>query len=106
MEPGQSTVRGIRKTAARSPETTQHRLGLRVAEPAVELQDLRAVGGQHEANIEDAAILAAFGRHSGDGRPDDRLEYLSRSSSERAKAGEWEPIPPVLGPVSPSPTRL
>ena len=41
----------------------QHDLRLGIAEPDVELDDLRAVARQHQPGVEKAAILVAFGAH-------------------------------------------
>ena len=45
----------------------QHHLGLRVAEAAVVLDDLGAVGGEHQAEVKAALKGAVFAVHGGDG---------------------------------------
>ena len=51
----------------------QHHLGLRVAKAAVVLDDLGAVGGQHQAKVKAALKGAALGLHGGHGRQEDLL---------------------------------
>ena len=46
-------------------------LGLGIAETHVELDHLRAVAGQHQAGIEEAAIFVTFRAHAVDHRLDD-----------------------------------
>ena len=47
-------------------QTHEHGLGLGVAEAAVELEDLRAAGGHHEAAVEDSGVGRALGGHAVD----------------------------------------
>ena len=46
-----------------------HDLGLGVAEPAVVLEDLRAVGGEHQPRVEEPPVRQALGGHRGHGAP-------------------------------------
>ena len=49
-------------------QSRKHNLGLGVAEPAVEFNDLDAVRGLHQAAVEDSPERYAFLRHSGSDR--------------------------------------
>ena len=51
----------------------RHHLGLRVAKAAVVLDDLGAVGGQHQAKVKAALKGAALGLHGGHGRQENLL---------------------------------
>ena len=85
----------------------QHRLRLGIAEAHVELEHLRPRGGQHQPGVEDAVERRAAARQLVDDRLVDRRADLARRAAAPTSAtGENEPIPPVLGPVSPSPMRL
>ena len=57
-------------------EQGQHHLGLRVAIAAVVLNDLGAVRGEHEAEVEAALKGAALGVHGMDGGQEDLLHAL------------------------------
>ena len=58
-----------------------------IAEPHVELDHLRTVGGQHQADVQKAAKRMPFGRHPGDDRLDDLAHdaRLERGVDERAR---------------------
>src|SRR5690606_30185517 len=56
----------------------QDDLRLRIAEPAVELYDLRAVLGKHQAGVENAAHRRAAPGHLVDDRLEDRLPDFVR----------------------------
>ncbi len=51
-------------------------MGFRVTEARVEFHHARLAVLDHQADIEDAAVRAAFAGHPGDGRLDDRLDDL------------------------------
>jgi len=54
------------------PEPHQDRLRLRVPEPAVELEYVgRAVGGDHDAGVEESRVRRAVGAEAGDRGLDD-----------------------------------
>ena len=65
-------------------QARQQRLRLRVAEAAVELDHLRAVGGEHHAGVEHAAVLAAGGGEGGNGA-------LGHLALDPARVGVGEP---------------
>ena len=77
----------------------QNHLRFRIAEPDIELDDLRAVRSQHQADEQEAAELAALAAHAFEDR-------AARSRSSRAPAvaasnselGAYAPMPPVFGP--------
>ncbi len=93
--------------AERAGQARQDDLRLGVAEPRVALEEDRAVRGQHQAGVEEAAERGAAARPSrrgsGDGR---RPRPAPRPPSSRSGSGEYAPMPPVFGPRSPSHRRL
>ncbi len=58
----------------------QQRLGFRVSEARIELDDPRLAVLDHQADIEDAAVGAAFAGHAGNRRLDDRLDNFIMQS--------------------------
>ena len=87
-------------------EPREERLRLRVAEPAVELQHLRPVRGEHQPREKDAPERsAAAGELLEHGRVDP-VDELGDLVDAETRDGREGPMPPVFGPVSPSPTRL
>ena len=74
----------------------------RVAKAAVELYDLWAGFSQHQPDIQNAAIgVPSSAMPLARGRTISSITCCC-SSSVRRGAGEMAPIPPVLGPSSPS----
>src|SRR5690606_19112105 len=57
-------------------QAQHHRLGLRVAEAAVELDDFRLAGlVDHQPGVEEAGVDVAFGRHAAHGRVDHLVHH-------------------------------
>ena len=84
----------------------QHDLRFGIAEPHVELDHLRAVGGQHQADVEEAAERwpsAAMPAITGS-----TISRMTRASSAASSSGLGAnaPMPPVFGPRSSSKMRL
>ena len=93
-------------TSSRSLLQSHHqRLGFRIAEPAIEFQHLRPVGREHQAGIEHAADIRSLREsvHRPSGTRMSR-SICCRISSVTIGVGEYAPMPPVIGPVSPSST--
>src|SRR6266571_4961017 len=84
-------------------ETQQDRLGFRIAEAAVVFQHLgMARSIDHQSGVEKAGVGLPFHRHAGEHRLDD----FAHNPGVTTGAGEYAPMPPVLGPSSPSFRRL
>ena len=98
--------------SASSPRSVSSEPGIRtcvsgIAEPAVVLEDPRPVLGQHQPRVEHAGVADPLRRHRRDRRSEDLARSIrSASASSTNGTGEYAPMPPVFGPVSPSPTRL
>ena len=89
-----------------SLQTGQDRLGLGVAEAAVELEHLRPVRRQHQPGEKHADEWRAAPRELLDDRLVNLLDELRDLVRTHPGNREKEPMPPVFGPVSPSPIRL
>src|SRR5579875_3857479 len=81
------------------PPGEQH-LCFGVTEADVELEHLRAVLGQHEPRVERTPKVDAAAAQGVQRREDGTLHDLADGT------GEYAPMPPVFGPVPPSPSRL
>ena len=88
-------------------EQRQDRLGLGIAEADVELEDARPVGGQHQPGVQAAAEARAAPLELGEHRlVRERAEARRPRPAVRPGTGAIAPMPPVFGPLSPSPMRL
>jgi hypothetical protein len=87
-------------------EQRQDRLGLGVAEAAVELEHLRPVSSQHEPGIEEPGEGRTASRELGEHGLVHRSDELSRLIETDAENRRVRPMPPVFGPLSPSNARL
>ena len=77
-------------------QTGQHDLGLGVPEPAVELDDLGAVGGEDESGVQEPGIRHPLLRHDREGRHDDPALHLFEEA-RRELDGRKAPHPPGVG---------
>ena len=87
-------VRGRRQTRRELPVDQRHDdLRFGIAEPHVELDHLRAVAGQHQAGVEEAAILVPLGAHAAHHRVDDLAHdaRLHRGVDQRARRERAHP---------------
>ena len=112
-EPGAAARAGAPSAAASRSgpsgdgEPRQDGLRLRVAEADVELEQARAVGGQHQAGVEGAAERRAAPGQLGQDRPVDRSRG-SRSTAVVVEVGQRRVGAHAAGvrPASPSPSAL
>ncbi len=87
-------------------EQRQDRLGLGVAEAHVELEDARTVGGQHHARVQAAGEAGAATLELEQHRLVRELAEARGLLRRQPGIGAIAPMPPVFGPLSPSPMRL
>ncbi len=99
--------RGVQQPAQRRLQPGQHHLRLRVAEAGVELDHPEPARGQRQPGVEQA------GERRAAAAPSRRRSAAAPAPARRRPgpggahgSGEYAPMPPVFGPVSPSPTRL
>ena len=99
--------RRVQQPAQRGGQPGQQRLGLRVAEPGVELDHPDPPAGQGQPGVEQADERGAAPGQLVDGGLQHRSAVTSATRSSGAQgSGVYAPMPPVFGPASPSPTRL
>ena len=79
-------------------EQGEHHLGLRVPEAAVVLNDLGALGGEHQPEVEAALEGAALGPHGRQGGEKDFLHALRRHSGGVIGVGSHGAHAPGIGP--------
>ena len=99
--------RGEQQREQVGAQPRQHDLRLGIAEADVELEHLRAPSGaEHQARVEDAVERRAAARELVDDGLVDGRDHVARRARRPPGTGEKQPMPPVFGPVSPSPIRL
>ena len=102
----QATLSGTTEAAQGLVDQRQDDLRFGIAEPDVELDDLRAVRCQHQADVQKAAERMALGGHAAmTGSTISRMTRASKLAST-SRLGANAPIPPVFGPRSSSKIRL